>query len=101
MAISRSDLNPPHSDIYVRERSVQNNLSFRTPGELASPYPSTGLRESAAPPDVGIFFLRSGELFLLLAPFWRPLVPLGALLGVLWRLMRRSWALLARFRSLL
>ena len=25
---------------------------FRTPGELASPYPSTGLRESAVPPDL-------------------------------------------------
>ena len=46
---------------------------------------------TAAPPDVDSALPRSGELFLLWAPFWRPLVPLGALLGVFWYLMRRPW----------
>ena len=80
-AISRSDLNPPHPDVYVRERSVQNTLAYSlfssVLGELASPYPSTGLRESAVPPPRGESLLRCVKLFLLLAPKVASLAALG------------------------
>ena len=80
-----------------RERSVLNNASYsRTPselGELASPYPSTGLRESAVPPQSGEFLPPPVNFFC----FWPPKSPPWPLLGSVRRLQHRSWAFLARF----
>ena len=70
-----------------RERSVLDNAS-RTPNSLRTrevylPPPSAGPPRCRRTPQSGDFFSEDIDLFLLLAPFWRPLVPLGALLGVL------------------
>ena len=84
-----------------RERSVLNNASYSRIlaelGELASPYPSTGLRESADPPPPGEslgglvnFFLLKSPKFALLAHSWALFVGFNTALG-------RSWLGFARF----
>ena len=65
----------------------------RTPGELASPYPSTGLRESAAPHRPEIFVCDLKNPFC----FWPPKSSPWPLLGSVRRLQHRSWAFLACF----
>ena len=80
--------------VYAGSEAFIDSSSYsRTPselGELASPYPSTGLRESAVPPRSEEFFSRSTKLFLLLASKVASLAALGLcsaastpLLGVL------------------
>ena len=85
-------------DVYVGSEAFIDNASYsRTPselGELASPYPSTGLRESAVPPRSEDFFLRCTKFFFLLASKVASLAALGLcsaastpLLGVLGSMM--------------
>jgi len=65
-----------------RLKQSQCTPNFSELGELASPYPSTGLRESAAPPDLRNCFCDLQSCFC----FWRP--------------KSLSWALFGGFQAL-
>jgi len=86
-AVARSELNPPHPAFTQRAKRLKHFAECRTPGELASPYPSTGLRESAAPHLVRIFFWNVQNPFC----FWPPKSPPSAVFGGLKTALERSW----------
>ena len=88
-----SVLNPPHPLFTTGAKRSKYFAECCTPGELASPYPSTGLRESAVPPRCEEFFCDLNNFFC----FWPPKSPPWPLLGSVRRLQHRSWAFLARF----
>ena len=89
-AVARSELNPPHPSFTTgakRSRQCFVNPNSAELGELASPYPSAGLRESAARPHLRIFFSESAKFFVAF--------------GCQSRLLGRSWALFGGFNTAL